>query len=286
MRWVRRKPAAAALIATAIALLGMLAAFGLREWSLAIRRQAQAERVSARLHEVIRLQEEGRFDEARASLPDATMEPIALQHEVEQVRAELKLVEQLDEIRMNRGRFVRGGGIDYAASSRQYEELFREAGIARVHETVAQVAERLKQSPICAALISALDDWAVCADWQRRLWVLSVVRAMDPDPWRDQVRDPLRWDNVRALPKLAEEANIDEQPVKLLVAFGTRWRRLGGDPHRFSAQGPTALSRRLLGKLRTWSSQAVREPGGGNWIRTRRVGNPPECRSRTLQSGR
>ena len=56
---------------------------------------------------------------------------------------------------------------------------------------------------------------------------------MDPDPWRDRVRNPLIWENVQAISKLADEANIDEQPVKLLVAFGTRWRRLGGDPTAF-----------------------------------------------------
>jgi serine/threonine-protein kinase len=233
IKWMRRRPSSAALIASVVAMTAIVAGFGLREWSLAIGRQAQVERMIARLDEVTRLQDEERFDDARATLAGATTESVDLQRQIERAQADLKLVEQLDAIRLSRGGFVRGGGLDYAATSKEYESLFREAGIAELREPPKEVAARWNRSAIRVPLIWALDDWAACADLQHRLWILAVVRAMDPDPWRDKVRNPLIWDNVQLLSKLADEVDIDEQPVKLLVAFGTRWRRLGGNPTAF-----------------------------------------------------
>ena len=126
-KWAHRRPASASLVVSAVAMTAIVAGFGLREWSLAIGRQAQAERVIAALTNVSRLQDEGRFDEARATLAGVATESADLQRQVERAQADLKLVERLDAIRLNRGGFVVGGGLDYAASSREYESLFARA---------------------------------------------------------------------------------------------------------------------------------------------------------------
>ena len=233
VRWLRRNPTATALIVTAAVLLGLASAAGLREWGLAMRRRAELEQWSERLSRVTNLQKEGRFDEARGILqqPDAGIADI--RKRIEQARANLDLVESLDAIRLSRGWNTQGDGIDYAGSSLRYAAAFRERGLGDLREDPDRVAAHLKASPVNNSLVAALDDWAACADKDVRDWVLRVVRRMDPDRWRDRVRDPDTWAKVESFPELADMARVEDQPVTLMVAYGTRWRRLGGDPTAF-----------------------------------------------------
>jgi eukaryotic-like serine/threonine-protein kinase len=233
LRWMRRNPTATALIVTAALLLGLSSAAGLREWGLAMRRRAELVQWSERLSRVTNLQNEGRFDEARGILQQPDPGIASLRKQIEQALANLDLVETLDAIRLSRGWTTRGNAIDYAESSRRYTDVFRERGLGDLREDPDRVAARLKASPVNKALVAALDDWAACADKNARDWVLRVVRRMDPDPWRDRVRDPDTWAMVKSFPEQGEIARVEDQPVTLMVAFGTRWRRLGGDPTAF-----------------------------------------------------
>jgi eukaryotic-like serine/threonine-protein kinase len=233
LRWLRRNPTATALIVTAAVLLGLASAAGLREWGLAMRRRAEMEQWSERLSRVTNLQEEGHFDEARGILQQPDAGSANLRKRIEQARANLDLVEKLDAIRLGRGWNSQGDSIDYAGTSRRYAVAFRERGLGDLREDPDRVAARLKASPVNKALVAALDDWAACADKDVRDWVLRVVRRMDPDPWRDRVRDPEKWAEVKSFPELADMASVEDQPVTLMVTFGTRWRRLGGDPTAF-----------------------------------------------------
>jgi serine/threonine-protein kinase len=246
LRWLRRNPTAAALIVTAALLIGLAGAAGLRERELAVRQRADLAWWSDRLASVHRLQEEARFAEARAILREADPGAAHLQSQIEQARAILDLAERLDAVRLGRSLEVRGIRVDFAASSRQYAAIFREAGLGDLREEPGSVAQRVAASPIRRALIAALDDWAFCADqagrdrtgdqagrdriadWAERDAILGVARAVDRDPWRDRVRDAGGWDRVETFPELASSANVREQPLTLMLAFGARWRRLGG----------------------------------------------------------
>ncbi len=131
---------------------------------------------------------------------------------------------------MLRGKFVQGGGIDYAESSKKYEADFREVGFGSIDEPADKVAERINRSAVRVALIEALDDWAACAEADMRAWILQVAKLCDPDPWRDEVRSQEKWASLEHLQHLSEIVEVQKQPVTLMVAMGTRWRRLGGDP--------------------------------------------------------
>jgi serine/threonine-protein kinase len=233
VRWMRRNPTATALIGTSALLAVLALGAGLRERELAVRQRADLARWSDRLAFVRRLQEEDRFAEARAMLLEADPGAAHLQSQIEQARANLDLTERLDAVRLGRGFHDRGRSLDYAASSRRYAAIFREAGLGDLREETGLVAQRLAASPIRRALIAALDDWAACADRVERDWILGVARTVDPDPWRDRVRDGDGWARVETFPDLANAADVRKQPVTLMVAFGTRWRRLGGDPTSF-----------------------------------------------------
>jgi serine/threonine-protein kinase len=234
VRWMRRNPTATALIGTTALLAGLALAAGLRERELVVRQRADLAKWTDRLAFVHRLQEEARFAEARAILREADPGSADLQSQIEQARANLDLAERLDALRLRRSPLILGRGLDYAASSRQYEAIFREAGLGDLRKEPELVAQRLAASPIRRALIAALDDWATCADRAERDEILRMARTVDdPDPWRDRVRDADGWDRVETFPDLANTADVRAQPVTLLVAFGTRWCRLGGDPTSF-----------------------------------------------------
>ena len=233
-RWIRRNPALTGLVFSGMAMTCLAITLAVREYSASKQRSAEAEKWEQRLEFVNRLELEGRFLEARAILgrvPDGGSS--ALQKQIEQAQTELNLAEELDAIRMSRGKFVQGGGIDYDESHREYETTFRKSGIGEVGEDPEQVAKRVRASSVYIALVAALDDWAACAQADTRSWILEVARRADPNPWRDRVRNQANWANLEELDRLSVAADVSDQPVTLLVAMGTRWRRLGGDPREF-----------------------------------------------------
>ena len=233
-RWIRRNPAVSGLAVTAVGLILLAIVFGMREYSSAKQLAAETERWQQRLEFVNRVEQEGRFTEARAILgriPDGGSDE--LRSRIRQAQKELDLAEKLDEIRMSRGKFTQGGGIDYEESSRQYSEAFHKWEIGGFDVSAPEVAQRVRNSTVSFALIAALDDWAACADAKTRSWILDVSRRADPDPWRDAVRDQEKWADIEHLKTLAESADFQKQPIALLVATGTRWRRLGGDPKQY-----------------------------------------------------
>ena len=92
-------------------------------------------------------------------------------------------------------------------------------------ETTRPRRARIQASPVRAALVAALDDWAACAtDRDQQACVLAVVRQADPDPWRDRVRDPATWDDPAALRELADRAPVAGQSPQLLAVLGARLR--------------------------------------------------------------
>jgi serine/threonine-protein kinase len=234
LRWTRRNPAGAAFLLTALVLISLITIFGMKEIALASERRLERAQWVERLQFVLQLEKEGRYREARTILgrvPDGGSGD--LRGEIESAIRDLDVAEKLEGVRVSRGQFNPGGGLDYDQSSRKYETIFREAGLGTFHEKPAVVARRLKASTASGALLAALDDWAVCARDEPRLWIFSVARTMDPDPWRDRVRTVEHWGNKEELERLAQEVNVGEQPVTLLVALGTRWRLLGGDAKAF-----------------------------------------------------
>ncbi len=69
-------------------------------------------------------------------------------------------------------------------------------------------------------------------------WLGAVIQAADPDPWRRRVRDACELDDEalrRAeLEKLADEADLHDQPVRFLARVGGNLR----EPERSTARRP------------------------------------------------
>jgi serine/threonine-protein kinase len=237
-RWARRNPARAALILTALALLGLGAVAGANRWRLQIQRRAEIAKWAPRLELVEQLERKGQFQEARSLLESRpNVDVDLLNNQIRGALAQLDLAHKLDQIRLNRVAVVDGRfdlHSNRVRSDREYESALREAGFGSPNDTPPVFATRIQKSPVQTALVAALDDWAVCTDDQaRRRWIFDVARLADPDPngWRDRVRDPILSGD--ALAKLADATDVQDESVQILVALAQRMQGAGVNPIAF-----------------------------------------------------
>jgi serine/threonine-protein kinase len=238
-KWVRRHPAWTALLAASLLLGVMLVGAGL--W-LVVHQARQKDAVEADLKAVAILQENARWQEARAALKRAQQRlggslalpggggPADLRRRLDQARRDLDLVMRLDAIRLKRA--TRGELVFYKAQAdRDYQAAFREAGLDPFHDRPEAVAAVVRDSAVRWALVAALDNWATCVtDKRRRDWLLEAARQADTDPegWRRRILNPAVWDDPAALARLARTVP-GSQPVSLLQALGERLWAVGGD---------------------------------------------------------
>src|SRR5262245_17600558 len=106
-----------------------------------------------------------------------------LSDQLQNLEKDRQLLERLEQIRL--GRLAPDGG----PASRHYQEAFREYGIAVGETELDSAAGRLRgcSPPVRAAIVTALDDWrhrAGKAETKEQEWLGHLVRAVDPDPWR------------------------------------------------------------------------------------------------------
>jgi eukaryotic-like serine/threonine-protein kinase len=262
VRWVRRRPALAAALAAGVLLASALVGAAL--WWHGQRTALEAAAVAyaeADLGESERLRDRGEFKASAAVLRRAKdrlgeFVPPELRDRLSTAFDNLELVTRLDSIRIERAlikpRADRGAEQilsvtvapeddralpNGAAPGRRYEETFRDVGVGAPGDDPAEVAARVRASPVSGALVAALDDWSACAtDRDQQAWVLAVVRRADPGPWRDRVRDPATWDDPAALRDLADRAPVAEQSPQLLAMLGARLRARNLDAVAFLAR--------------------------------------------------
>jgi tetratricopeptide (TPR) repeat protein len=97
--------------------------------------------------------------------------------------------------------------------------VFKELGYDVQHGELTKVAAQISQSPLRFVLVAALDHWADMTHFEDRMVLkrlLPLARAVDPDTWRDRLRDEQKlWDS-EALLKLAAEVDPAKQPPHIL----------------------------------------------------------------------
>jgi serine/threonine-protein kinase len=239
-KWVRRRPAMAALIGATLFFTAALVAGAI--W-LAIQQAQRREAVEGDLREVAGLQQHARWTAAWAALERGEARlgkggPADLRRRLDQARHDLDLVVQLDAIHLNRVGSVEEVDFRIAPTDadRDYEEAFGRAGLGKFQDDPADVAACVRSSAVREALVAALDDWAVgVTDKAKRSWLLDVARQADPDSagWRDRARNPEAWDDRAALAELTKTAPLDGPSVQLLLSLGERWHANGGDATGF-----------------------------------------------------
>jgi tetratricopeptide (TPR) repeat protein len=112
-------------------------------------------------------------------------------------------------------------------TNNEYRRAFERGGIYGVTDGRSEQAANPAERPRAAAiqLASFLDHWAVlqgrCARCDSQARLAAMAHDLDPDPWRDELREALilsdRAERRQALLKLAEAPDMASQPPVTLV---------------------------------------------------------------------
>jgi serine/threonine protein kinase/tetratricopeptide (TPR) repeat protein len=221
--------AIAGLILFLVLTLGSGAGWVVRD--RAARRTALEQEVSQALADVENASQRQRLTDALAALKRAEglltggIVRDELQDRVRRWRAGLDLVGRLREAWMLRLQ------VDIAESRSRhelarsgYEGAFREFGMDLASVTREQAAQRIRRLPpaIQQAVIAALDDWTASRmgspdnDPVKQAWLKALLREVDSDPWRLEMRAAAeKWDLAK-LSALAASPDMINQPPSTL----------------------------------------------------------------------
>ena len=204
-RRVRRRPADAALVAMALALVGLT--LGGWMWLERQRAEQRAEKarqegrewqaVEAALEKAAALEQQGRWLEARAALGGAqgllrASAPEDLRGRLRQASADADMVAELEEIRLRRSERDTSREKPSRSPEEMYADAFRKYGIPVMTLEPAEAAARIRDSLIRYTLVAFLHDWmgwVSGVDLARLRDVLD--RADDDDDWRHEFREAL-----------------------------------------------------------------------------------------------
>lgn len=225
LKWGQRKPTSVALLAAAVALLGL--SLGGGAWLLQQHAERRAELrsdIGASVIQASNLRQKYHFSEARELLMQAAQRlrqagPEDLRKHVERATADLELVETLDKARQ-RAAIIVGGRFDRAGAEPLYFEALAQSGLGWPNDESGVVATRVRRSPVRTEIIAALHDWAsVTSDHTRQKWILAIAAEADPDTRDDRLHRPELWQGGPELPKLTQELRIEELSPQLLTAL-------------------------------------------------------------------
>ena len=198
-RWCRRNPTEAALIATAMALVGLAVGGGVwlerqqaeQREETARREGRRSEAAEAVLEQAAALQKKGRWPEALAVLEGApslvdTPALAKLRERVGHALADARMVTKLEEIRLSLlERRAPSGTSSYAAA-------FREYGIDLPAPEPEVAASQIRDSAIRDTLLAFLHDWLFFwISGAEKDQLRAVLDRADDDDWRRRLRATL-----------------------------------------------------------------------------------------------
>jgi eukaryotic-like serine/threonine-protein kinase len=230
-RWCRRNPTVAALVVTALALVGLASGGGV--WLVQQRVELRNE-VATTVAQAASLRQGFHFREARQLLEQARQRveragPDDLRRRVDRARADLGLAERLDATRIEAATLV-GGIHGLPGAEPPYVSAFAQAGICQEGDDSKAVSARVRDSALSAELIAALDDWAsLTTDQRRREWLLEVARMADNNPARNRLRQPELWRDSVRLAQVVHDPSGAEVSPQLALALDRAAHESGGD---------------------------------------------------------
>jgi serine/threonine-protein kinase len=230
-RWVGRNPAAAALVAMALILVGLALGGGLslerQRANLRAEKARQEGRawqsVEAALEKAAALQQEGRWSEARAALEGAQglLDGAALPGLVARLRrarADVDMIAELEETRLQRS--DRGKKQEASLPPEEmYANAFRNYGIPVLELEPAEAAARIRGSSIRPTLLAFLHDWLLFGLDENRARLRDVLDRADDDGWRYAFREALIENDAEKLGSLARAPAASAEPPVVVSAL-------------------------------------------------------------------
>jgi serine/threonine-protein kinase len=145
----------------------------------------------------------------------------------------------------------RGGPRPVYVSPEQIDQdlgdAFRELGLDLDRVEPSAVGARLKARTETAEIAAILQAWMI---YRRSIWkdgkgsrswqrLAAVARAIDPDPWRNGVRDLLGQHYTKGIPKVkklaADTAALERQPAVSLILVARILKEVADDPEAADA---------------------------------------------------
>jgi serine/threonine-protein kinase len=232
-RWCRRKPAAAALVAMALALVGLT--LGSLLWLEAQQAERRAEiarqegrtwqAVETALEQAAALQAQDRWQEAKAVLAAApslegTDAPASLLERARQARVDTEMAVDLEEIRLALSEGWRKDKTRAPADAPSYPTAFQSYGINLSMQEPAEAAALIRKSAIRDTLVAYLHDWFYLSSNEERGKLGALLNQADEDPWRRAYREALASKDIGTLKRLAGAPEAPDQPPVLLSGLG------------------------------------------------------------------
>jgi serine/threonine-protein kinase len=246
-RWARRNPAAAALVATALALVGLAVGGGFwlqrqqaeRREEAARQEGRESQAVEALLTQAADLQKRGRWPESRAVLAGApgllgSSASVDLRERVRRAKVDATMVAGLEEIRLRLLEGRKSHEPDAPRGERLYGEAFRGYGIDLTTLGPAEAAARIRDSAIRATLLTFLYDWVFY--WESdadRARLRAVLDLADDDNWRRRLRSALAiYDSAKREEVLTAPEARDQPPILVAGLAGLLIRGPQGEAAR------------------------------------------------------
>jgi serine/threonine-protein kinase len=187
------------------------------------------------LQEAERLQGEERWYEALAAVKRAQGALVGaagtdVAEHARDLHADLEMVLRLEDARLVGPALGSNQGPDWAGSDAAYAAAFQAYGLDPDGSDFQQTAQRLAGRSIRLQLAAALDGWAGVR-WQMKAsnWthLKAAARLIDPDPWRNRLRDLVEARDTKGFVALASSAPLADWPPATTVLMSIALRGAG-----------------------------------------------------------
>ncbi|HSZ58214.1 MAG TPA: protein kinase [Tepidisphaeraceae bacterium] len=229
-RWCLHRPAEAALVATALALVALIIGGGFWFQNQRDQRRAETARqqggrtqaVQTVLEQAAAFGKEGRWPDATAVLEggsrllDASAPP-DLRHSLQQAGADAEMVTELEEIRLRLSEGKRAH--ETVSPESLYAAAFEKYGVVSQTMTPAEAALRIHNSAIRETLLAFLHEWLYHAD-KDRARLQAILDIADDDPWRRAFRQEMAAKTPGRLTFLATSPEAAAQSPVILSGLG------------------------------------------------------------------
>jgi eukaryotic-like serine/threonine-protein kinase len=223
-RWGRRNPAAAALMATVLALVGLATGGGFwlehergeRRAESVRQEEREARAVEGALEQASALGRQGRWPDARAVLKGmpslfSSSASAKLRERLMQARTDTNVAANLERIRL---RLSTDPTKTHSTAAPLYEEAFRSYGI-ELSRPEPEAAARVGSSAISETLLAYLHDWFYWASDADRTKLRAVLDRADDDHWRRAFRDAVAVRDTEAVRDTGRMAVLAASPDAL-----------------------------------------------------------------------
>lgn len=225
LKWCRRRPSTTLAIAvSAVAIAGAVAA-GIwlqqiehtRHTEETVRRESARASIEAALPSLAQFVKSkqwvdavGLLRTAQSRLADAQSPELG--DRLAAIQENFEVSQELDRVRQN---FLGSDvtGYTHSPARKSYSSIFSRVGIGSDVE-IEIAARRVRDSPLCAELLIALDLAAFAehtgGGFTERDRLLAVARAASPNPWQDRFRDPAGWGDAVHSRRLFDDIALAE----------------------------------------------------------------------------